>query len=201
MGIPSSAAVALLCDSQWNCQHVLEAFINVADRTLQKVGVVCRCSFNVMTKEASGDKDFPICMDSMSLEDSFSMPCGHSFCHECWHEYPENTTRMEGASCMTATCPDAKCQEHFSQQDVEIAAPELLENYKEYKLYSFSEAFGQWCPGPGCNRVVSKLFDGMLSSSRVADCNRCENMFCMECLETPHDPITCFSLRKNSEES
>jgi ariadne-1 len=199
LGIPAAAAVALLCDKQWNRQTVLEAFMLDPDQTLRKAGVVHRCLNTRMAKVASGvgdDADCPICMETTTSEDSLSLPCGHSFCCKCWHDYLDNTISMEGATCMSATCPDAACQERLSEEEVQIAAPELLEKYKEFRLRSFAGAFGRWCPGPGCNRVVDKSASAMLLGSRDADCNHCGTMFCVECHEEPHAPVSCDFLQK-----
>lgn len=197
LNIPTAAAVALLCDMEWNCQRVLEAFMDDPDRLLCKAGVDRRCSIFVELKsDGEGeDEDCPICMESLSGLRSMSMPCGHKFCVECWRDFLHNTISLEGANSMLASCPDASCRERLSYEEVEKVAPELLEKYKDFQLRHFAASFGHSCPGPGCNRVVSK---GILSESlsRTADCSECGTIFCMECKEEPHAPVTCAILRK-----
>jgi ariadne-1 len=106
---------------------------------------------------------------------------------------------LEGSTCMAASCPDATCQERLSQDEIEKIAPDLLAKFKNYQLENFAGAIGRWCPGPGCNRVVCKTLNGTLTNSFVTDCNECGTMFCVDCLEEPHAPVTCEMLQKWKE--
>jgi hypothetical protein len=202
LDIPTSAAVSLLCDWQWNKQRLLEAYMNDQQGTLRKAGVTYRC-FPV--PEATNRKiesgDCPICMESISdgNVEILSMPCGHTFCKTCWHEYLHNLINLEGTTCMAASCPDATCQERLSQHEVEKAAPNLLEKFKNYRLNNFADAIGRWCPGPGCDRVVCKILSGTHTDSCVTDCNECGTVFCIDCLEEPHAPVSCRILRQWQE--
>jgi ariadne-1 len=182
----------------------------------QLAGITCRCFPVNKTKENDGimtrDKgsslkkevDCLICMDTVSFNDSLKMPCGHAFCRDCWGDYLNNVITSEGGTCLVATCPDATCTEKITEVEIQVAAPGLLDKYQKYRLDSFAEAIGRWCPGPGCDRIC--ITNGLENDNpMVAECESCDTQFCTSCSSEPHAPASCEQLTKwtakNTDES
>lgn len=197
LGIPSEAAAPLLRQYKWNTQRVLEAFMSDSERALSQAGVTHRCgAASARANPLVVLQECSICMEE--LEESMSMPCGHAFCLDCWHDYLTNAIQHEGATCTKATCPDARCSEVLTEVEIRRAAPDLLPKYQQYQLRSVAEAVGRWCPGAGCGRV--HIFGGSSSTTGVADCDACGSCFCTGCgEEEPHAPCPCPNLAKWKE--
>lgn len=199
LGIPTEAAAPLLRRYKWNTQRVLEAFMSDSERALSQAGVTHRCG------AGAGGAGSPlvllecsICMEELEeSSNSMSMPCGHTFCLDCWQDYLTNAIQYEGATCTKATCPDAGCAEVLTEVEIRRAAPNLLPKYQHYQLRSVAEAVGRWCPGAGCDRVHIFSF---ASNTGVADCDACGSCFCTGCgEEEPHAPCPCPNLAKWKE--
>jgi ariadne-1 len=212
-----ATAGVLLRQVHWNKESLLEQYISSEDnneRLLKQAGVYNRCygGNDNSTKKtntiipscsvAPGSKfTCPICYDETT--DTLSMPCGHSFCRDCWSDFCSNAIN-EGPSCVTVTCPQAGCPEVVTEEEMEAVLGNdcsslILQKYFSYQLRSFVESnpLTRWCPGRGCERVACALSPAaMESEGSVARCIDCYTDFCLVCGEEPHAPSNCKLLAK-----
>jgi len=194
LDVSMSAANALLQKYNWSSEALLEEYWNNPEEVQRRCGVFYRCQ-NPVTKKKK--ENCPICYDDM--DESLSMPCGHSFCMDCWHDYCEHAVQNNGPGCVQATCPDASCQEIITEREIELSAPpKILEKFRSFQLQNFvdSNASTRWCPGNGCERVAykSRTPQDDDDDDNVAHCDACSISFCISCGEEPHDPCGCKEL-------
>lgn len=203
LGIPAPAACVLLRAFNWSKEDLLEQYMNDSDKILKSAGVYHRCGHEIAPPDISNEKQTcTICFDETNK--MLAMPCGHAFCLDCWKYFCENAV-ADGPSCVVTTCPQDKCTEIVSEdemtQSLGVASPFLLK-FKNYELRSFVESnpYTRWCPGRGCERVAYALSPAaMESEGSVAHCDACEIRFCLVCGEEPHAPANCKGLAKWNE--
>ncbi len=200
LDVPTSAAIVLLGAYNWSKELLLEKYYNDPDALLKECGVYYRCNPIVKkpapkTRSSKSNSCCPICYeDGVKM---WSMPCGHEFCQDCWHDFCANAIE-EGPVCVRTTCPESKCTEVIAEEEVAIAVPELLSKYQSYQLRSFvdSNALTRWCPGKGCERVACASSATALEFvHNVAHCDACLTNFCIICGDEPHQPCGCKDLQ------
>lgn len=197
LGIPSAAASILLRRYNWSKEELLEQYMSDSDKILRKVGVYHRCGHEAIPP--ADLKTCPICYDD--CDNMYSMPCGHSFCVDCWSDFCKNAI-AEGPNCVVATCPQAECDEVVTEKEMQFILenePESLKRFLSYLLRSFVESnpLTRWCPGPGCDRVACAISAAaMEAEGSVAHCTECTTKFCLICGEEPHSPTSCKYLSK-----
>uniref|UniRef100_A0A7S1D227 RBR-type E3 ubiquitin transferase n=1 Tax=Cyclophora tenuis TaxID=216820 RepID=A0A7S1D227_CYCTE len=191
LDIPASAAAVLLREHHWSKEVLLEKFYNGPEKLEEKHGVRFRCT---PVKKGRASKTCAICYeDALPM---LGMPCGHEFCRQCWRDFVMNAL-SEGPVCIRKTCPQAKCKEVMTEEEVAAAAPELLPKFESYQLRSFVESntLTRWCPGRGCERVAcASSASAMEQEGSVAHCDSCDVSFCIICGEEPHAPSSCKEL-------
>ena len=206
LGVPASAAGVLLRQYFWSKENLLEDYMNDAEDILKENGVYHRC-YNQdvnMSSDAveGGGFECPICYEDAHAK--LSMPCGHAFCMDCWHDFCL-TAVQEGPSCVTTTCPEATCTEIVTEEELIQALTgddtnnnntdtTLLQKYYTYQLRSFVESnpLTRWCPGAGCDRVACAMSPAIMETEgHVAACDSCTLSFCLLCGEEPHAPVHC----------
>ena len=203
LGIPASAAGVLLRQHNWSKEDLLEDYMGDAENILKKNGVYNRCSPNcaaaaaAASKASDDDDTCPICYDEVVKK--LAMPCGHAFCLDCWHDFCDNAVK-EGMSCVSVTCPEAKCSEVVTEDEMIKALGNdspILAKFHGFQLRSFVESnnLSRWCPGAGCNRVACAMSAGVMETEgHVATCDSCTISFCLLCGEEPHAPANCRNL-------
>lgn len=194
LDIPTSAAAVLLREHNWSKEILLEAFYANTDKLLKSCGVYYRCN---PKKINHSDSVCHICYDDMEVGKKYVMPCGHEFCMDCWHDFCANAIQEEGATCVRKTCPEASCKEVMTEEEVEVAAPDMLPKFLSFQLRNFVESntLTRWCPGRGCERVAcAQSASAMEQEENVARCDGCTTSFCMVCGEEPHAPSGCKGL-------
>ena len=225
LDIPASAAAILLREHNWSKERLLEIFYS-SDSTealMKKHGCYFRChpaaastSANNSKKSATGtsmttrssssssnkadssnsSEDLcAICYDTP--EQTLSMPCGHSFCTDCWHDFCVNAVQEEGPACVRTSCPQADCNEIITEEEFQAVAPDQLTKFQGYQLRNFVESnkLTRWCPGKGCERVaVAYNASALETDGSHAHCDTCGTDFCLPCGEEPHLPCGCKDL-------
>jgi ariadne-1 len=189
LNIPQSAAAVLLREHKWSKDVLLENFYNDPIKLEKKYGVYYRCNPVRLTPKAKYVCE--ICYEEG--QPMIAMPCGHEFCRDCWRDFCDNAI-SEGPSCIRKSCPEAKCKEVMTEDEVEQAAPHLLHTYATYQLRSFIESnmLTRWCPGPGCERIaIASSTSALELNGKVAKCDKCSTLFCLPCGEEPHAPCDC----------
>jgi ariadne-1 len=191
LNIPQSAAAVLLREHKWSKDVLFEKFYNDPIKLEQKYGVFYRC--NPVRAIQKANNVCEICYEEGQGQPMISMPCGHEFCKDCWRDFCDNAI-LEGPSCVRKSCPQAKCKEMMTEEEVEQAAPHLLHTFETYQLRSFIESnmLTRWCPGPGCERIaIASSTSALEQDAKVAKCDSCSTLFCLPCGEEPHAPCDC----------
>lgn len=197
LGLSLSSAAALLRLFNWSKETLLEDYMGDPENILKKAGVYHRCGNQVAPNLK--DKACPICYDD--VPDKLAMPCGHAFCMECWGGFCRHSV-TEGPSCVTNTCPDAKCTEVVTEDEMRIVLGESSPEFQKFltfQLRSFveSNALTRWCPGRGCDRVACAVSaSAMEADGNIAHCDNCTTSFCLVCGEEPHAPASCKNLTR-----
>jgi len=193
LNISEFSAAALLRDYKWSNQLLLEAYYDDPCKVKEKSGIYYRCSTATSPTAVSNEKieNCSICYDFMDSKSKLAMPCGHTFCIDCWNAYFTNSVLEDGPACILATCPDSNCKEVITEEEIKICAPELLDKYRTYQLRNFVESstMMRWCPGKGCERIA--FTHRILDENETASCDLCRTSFCLSCGEEPHDPCSC----------
>lgn len=199
LGISSATAFSLLRTAKWSKERLLSQFISESREILRTAGVEARCG----GKEAPGGSkqggpaECPICFEDSTR--MLAMPCGHAFCYGCWKNFCNNAVD-EGPSCITKTCPEAKCTEVVTLDEMSAVickGSQTLEKYKSYQLRSFvdSNPLYRWCPGRGCEYVAAAISLSALETEGLdVHCKSCQTSFCLVCGEEPHAPASCSSV-------
>jgi ariadne-1 len=135
-----------------------------------------------------------ICFDDeLSQDEIFAMSCGHAFCRDCWSSFIKAKVD-DGPSCIEATCPDIKCKEIITEEEVKELAPEILPKFVSYQLRNFVavDATSRWCPGPECQYIATLPGTDSISDHGInVLCKNCDTSFCLGCGDEVHEPITC----------
>mmetsp|Transcript_16792 Transcript_16792/g.26193 ORF Transcript_16792/g.26193 Transcript_16792/m.26193 type:complete len:577 (+) Transcript_16792:125-1855(+) len=205
--IPEAAAFVLLREHRWNKERLFELFYSsggesesgiMGEGVLKASGVLERCKgdtkMKIGTCTVADNKRIhcQICFDDdVPVSDSFAMPCGHSFCKDCWNNYIDHMISLGPNEAIHGKCPQAGCQELVTEEELDSlnCSAEIKNKYKGYQLRCFVEQNGhtRWCPGAGCNKVAycaSSLCDSVVSCD-------CGERFCLSCGEEPHAPAKC----------
>jgi ariadne-1 len=208
LGLSNAAVGVLLRQVHWVKEQLLEQYISSDDnneRLLRKAGVYNRCNGGgenatiIPTCSVASKFVCPICYEETS--DTLSMPCGHSFCKDCWSDFCTNAIN-EGPTCVIATCPQAGCSEVVTEEEMEAALGKdspMLQKFLSYQLRSFVESnpLTRWCPGRGCERIAcANSAAAMEAEGSVARCIDCFTHFCLVCGEESHAPSNCKLLAK-----
>mmetsp|Transcript_4443 Transcript_4443/g.5437 ORF Transcript_4443/g.5437 Transcript_4443/m.5437 type:complete len:602 (-) Transcript_4443:808-2613(-) len=212
LAVPPSAAQPLLRRHKWAKDRLFDSYTTDSEKEIKDAGVFFRCTKRFKSDNENGngtsnssksnnkDNHFcPICFDDeLPASQMMAMPCGHEFCLDCWRQQIE-TKLSDGPACILQTCPQAKCDELVTEEEVCRVAPSLLTKFETYQLRNFVEGNGtsRWCPGPGCDRIAAitnvntTVYD---ADSIVATCDKCTTCFCLKCGSEPHPPLTCRDL-------
>lgn len=120
---------------------------------------------------------------------SFSLPCNHKYCTECWSSYLMHAVTSQGRnilhlSCMAFKCPQVVPADVFLRfcDDKERA---IYEGHMVSAFVDKNPAY-TWCPRAGCSKIVKYT----KKRDRDVQC-LCGQFFCFVCKEYAHTPVTC----------
>ena len=180
----------------------MESYMSDKDRILSDAGVYHRCGH--VKKPPADDNLCKICYDEADSGNMLAMPCGHAFCRDCWSDFCISAV-SDGPVCVQKTCPQFKCTEVVTEEEMKNALRESSPTFKKYlsfQLRSFvdSSPLARCCPGAGCERVACASSAAALEAvGGIADCDECRTSFCLVCGEEPHAPTTCKGLERWNE--
>ena len=205
--IPTSAALIALRQHKWDEESLTESLIVDKNKCLQDAGVYHRCVntnndrvVDENEKEKSGM--CAICYhDDLQGDQMHAMPCGHTFCVECWVRYI-SAKLEDGPSCVESTCPDPKCKELLTEEEVLKFSPELLSKYHSFQLrnYVSCKRNTRWCPGPDCKKVATLPHTEATDEKGLEiHCQACSSSFCLACGDEAHWPLACNDLKEWKE--
>lgn len=184
-----SICKALLQQFKWNKVTLIERFYESTDTDafFKKANLLDPKKH----KKIEGKSDFcKICCEKNRL---IGLLCNHLFCSECWSNYLSSKILGEGHPHIS--CPELKCDILADDEFVlkTLKNPQSLRAYNKLVLNSFVEVnkLIKWCPAVECGRAVKVPH---------AECRRivchCGFIFCFQCLQQWHKPVTCDVLRR-----
>jgi len=206
--LPQSVAHALLRHYLWNEERLCaDLFSDNPDNRLkafEAAGVLSRSGESTPAErnDPPTSHECPICFDDELP--CYQMPCGHPFCADCWTNFLTTMVNDGHHECVRKTCPEFKCAEIVTEDDVKAFAPTLLTKYRSLQLSNFIDLNNttRWCPSPGCERVAvtEGSGTGVLEAGGadvVVKCDdaACGTKFCLRCGNEPHAPIRCEYLK------
>eukprot|EP01087_Luapelamoeba_hula_P020848 TRINITY_DN717_c0_g1_i1.p1 TRINITY_DN717_c0_g1~~TRINITY_DN717_c0_g1_i1.p1 ORF type:complete len:534 (-),score=92.35 TRINITY_DN717_c0_g1_i1:159-1760(-) len=192
LGIPNKAiAACLLRTYNWNRERLIEAYMEDNDAVCKKAGVPTLDLCKPVDKPDE-EHECLVCMDPYKARDSFSLPCGHRYCHDCWKNYLEVQIK-DGPRCIYSHCMAPKCTSVVHEDAYKsIVSAEDFKRYSTYLLRSFVDDNPKvkWCPSPGCTNCVRCERQNRTEPVVCA----CNFHFCFNCNDSEigdHSPATC----------
>ena len=202
LGVTHTQAQALLAAYSWDKEKLVEEFIECAEKACKKAklpyplpgkdAITATTTSSAPAAEAPAEIECSICYcdsDQYTRLDA----CGHAFCNDCWRGNLEMSIK-EGHT-FDIHCMHKGCPEFVPDFVVEaLVSPELWTKYSTFLAKSFVEGSKQirWCPAPNCGKaIVDKIYEGPFT---IGKCS-CGNLFCFDCGEEAHTPVTCDTLK------
>lgn len=145
------------------------------------------------------------CFDEVSVRESTTVDCGHTFCNDCWTQHflvkiSEGQSRR--IKCMAHTCK-AICDEDVVRRLVSARDLQAAEKFERFLLESYIEDNSKvkWCPSiPHCGNAIRVEGDPYCEIECI-----CSHQFCFNCGAEAHSPCSClmwqFWDRKCKDES
>lgn len=208
LDIDYDSALVLLQHFQWGKERMINGYYEDPEKVMVKCGLAVPPAAEAKDEGKSGESNSGgakaadaksggvvvcrICYDEeVKEEDSFALPCGHSFCKDCYGSFL-NSAVDAGPQCVDTRCPEHKCQlivPHGACRS--MMSPEMVIKFDKYVMERFidSNPMLRFCPGPGCNKVA------MGSGVTHVEC-ACSLPFCFRCGEEVHDPASCSQLQE-----
>eukprot|EP00118_Oscarella_pearsei_P007794 m.39009 g.39009 ORF g.39009 m.39009 type:complete len:1036 (+) comp32658_c0_seq5:216-3323(+) len=229
LGVPLFTAEALLRNHEWSKEVLLEGWMENSALACEKAGVKLPDSDGLETKvewdAAQSEKErrcggekfhCSICVEEVVLRNDrlVSIPCGHSFCDECWEGYLN--VKIQEGDAHNIKCPAQDCNILVPLEIIEkLVSRDMARRYLHFDIKAFVESNPglKWCPFPGCKRVVrypakhdsasyGPVATALASSPakemcswRCVDCGN-GHQFCWGCLKEAHDPCPCDEWRQ-----
>ncbi|XP_031641143.1 potential E3 ubiquitin-protein ligase ariadne-2 [Contarinia nasturtii] len=135
-----------------------------------------------------------VCAVYQTLDKFHAIPCGHSYCRDCWSTHFEtqiNQGISTGIDCMATQCnvlvPEdlvltLLCKPHMRTKYQHFAFQDYVKSHPELRF----------CPGPNCQVLIrSKEL-----SPKKATCDTCKTVFCFLCGMDYHAPTDCKVIKK-----
>lgn len=118
------------------------------------------------------------------------MSCCHWFCDSCWKEYIE--TKIDNGA-LDLQCPEYDCNKVVDPGTI-LSLINMRYVIKHAKCCHDTEVEQQnsarWCPNKKCDRVLKRNCE----DAKNSQCT-CGTKVCFECLQPPHWPASCESVR------
>lgn len=214
LGTSLTDTAALLQAYGWSKVLLVEAWLENTEAVCKKAKIQLPVRRQLSLASGIGsrqlsieERECEIC--SEPIIDVVPIPCGHSFCRNCWSEYLQ--VKIGDGKVTQLHCPAMGCEQIVPFELISlVVGPDLSAKYLKFGLDAFVEASEdiRWCPNPGCTRAVrlkpeeSELKEAeqqaqqgqdgakKAANPRIVDCGM-GHFFCWACSLEPHDPCSC----------
>mmetsp|Transcript_18645 Transcript_18645/g.45859 ORF Transcript_18645/g.45859 Transcript_18645/m.45859 type:complete len:553 (-) Transcript_18645:95-1753(-) len=218
----------LLQEMRWSYEALAELYFEDPEKLLSKAGAavdgeaVDSAALRRSDSQPLGDEEVTcqVCWDSCTGDEvaekmTWSEPCGHVFCNDCWRRHlrvqieDENqAARIPCAGETVLPCgKTGRCNIVVDENVVErlLAQGEdkaLLKKYRVRLLETYvnNNPHVKWCPGRDCTNAVriTNDFDltGFMTHVECSDEPSTAHKWCFNCKEEPHVPAECSDVIK-----
>lgn len=184
-------ALILLRHYKWNKERLIDRLMDKPDTVLLEAGV--NATSFVAQIEVVHNFECPICCEDGTL-DTFSLPCGHRYCQDCYERFLLEKIVEEG-EVRRLTCPGDRCNKAIGESVVKLLVEaEVFEKYLRLldKAYVDDHENIKWCPAPNCDNAVecntsSRQLKHVIPS---VICGK-GHSFCFGCSLDEHQPCIC----------
>jgi hypothetical protein len=154
-----------------------------------------------MREDEGDDVECGICYEEMQAKNAYSLPCGHTFCKDCWVLYMMDASNERSLlNFLDLRCPRRGCSTRVMLQDLKRLDSSLILKWNDAILRKFIEedASYRYCSGPdcGCVAVGSSQSPAMTTHSLKVTCDTCSTSFCFWCGQNEHAPASCPDISK-----
>lgn len=208
--LPGTIIRILLTYFSWDKDMLLERYYLADDKDraelFKKANIVWPIESDPDPASTHMDQDetmCTICYSDCPTSSMAGLACGHLFCPFCWQTYV-TTKIMEDGEADSISCPAESCPILVDDEMVlrMVSEPDVRAKYRRLMTNNFVNHSKklQWCPSPGCDRVVEvkeaqlKMLTPSAQSTKVT-CS-CGREFCFVCTNEPHIPVLCLYLKK-----
>eukprot|EP00922_Rhytidocystis_sp_ex-Travisia-forbesii_P040132 GHVS01059685.1.p1 GENE.GHVS01059685.1~~GHVS01059685.1.p1 ORF type:complete len:357 (-),score=29.47 GHVS01059685.1:979-2049(-) len=224
--IDTDIVLFLLRAYRWNADELTQDWFTNPAAVYKRGGLPEQSSSpesSFTLEEGKEEFTCPVLCETVPIEQSFALRCGHRYSHECWRRYLKAAVEEGPDRALTRRCPHFECRELVrSSCWSDFSDPALHKRYKHFRVCSYidSHPLSRWCPAPDCGRAVQLrsiiTADGR-SSSEAACCGvgsvirtagqkgdvkcDCGRRFCVLCGGEPHWPVPCEIIQKWHEKN
>ena len=186
----------LLEDNNWNPDVTQDLILSDPKTVLSHIGIgVEDAAKDPSLRHPSKDGVCEICYGDFSKDELWCLPCGHSFCMECWKGH---VTAIVGQGQSRIPCMQVGCACRLPLTAVEtIVSKEVYNNLMHYVIdlqVSQNDALTT-CPNPHCSKPLY-LLGSRNRLCNVLKCVYCKFEFCFQCSEKSHAPSTCSEVKR-----
>ena len=224
VGAPPPAARALLIHFRWSLDSLCGVLAERGEGALFRLAGVARRSdegdgggggggagpadapspptTTAASRPPGPDFECSVCMTTVPACAATSMPCGHTFCDDCWRGHL--VARISGGGrgarvpCAGVKC-GALCDEAAvrallasgAEEGGDASCATALETFERALAQSYVDdnARVRWCPSvPHCGAAVEAASPDDAACEPVCSCG---TAFCFGCGGEPHAPATC----------
>lgn len=192
LNIHPLVAFMILESQNWNTYLVYENWAMMYDSMLSTIGIQFEnANDDPSLKHPVGDPnaeyECEVCYDSYPASDMWCLPCGHSFCSNCWRDHVKYN--MSSGQHLI-NCQRSGCKRKIPPNSVEqICGKKVYNDFLRFLMESTVSLANTLtvCPSPKCSRTVNVLSTGLCN---VLTCS-CGHEFCLLCNEPSHVPANC----------
>lgn len=183
-------AFLILETQHWNIHLVYENWINYQDSILEQLGfdlenVLQDPSLAHPNIQDDEEIECEVCCDTYTKEEMWCLPCGHSFCKECWKAHV-NSQVSYGQHLINCQSYDCHCK--LPPNSVEmLCGREVYNDFLRFLMNQAISISDILTNCPSCSTPVNLLSSGLCN---VLTCS-CGHEFCSFCYSDSHAPATC----------
>ncbi|KRY35967.1 protein ariadne-1 [Trichinella spiralis] len=203
--LPEVTIRMLLNHFHWDKEKLMERFYDSPDphKLFEEAGIAdprvtdTPKSDKPGTSVTTGSSDklmCEICLHTFTYFGMIGLQCKHFYCTRCWTQYLTSKIMDEGVS-QGIKCAGFPCNVLVDDSTImKLVREERVRaryNYLIVKTFIECSRTFRWCPAPNCEYVI-RVFN---LDVRKVKC-KCGYLFCFDCGEEWHDPISCEMLAK-----
>lgn len=145
-----------------------------------------RGSSNADNAKPAKEQKCTICLEDKAVDQFLTLPCGHSFCRECFTGILDTASKD---NTIALKCLAQDCKYVLTAQDMRkvINNPETLDRLENRETEKVIGATAKRCPNPECQLAFAVDND----IPQLITCRNCKKQYCSACLKNHSVDISC----------